>query len=193
VNRSAAAPGLRQAVRVRPGGRVLDVSRRADICRLPFEDASFDVVVCRQRLQMYPDRGLALSEMRRVLVREGLAAISVAGPMERSPVFGALADSLERHAGLPVAAGVRSLFTLSDAQDLRASLAWAGFADIRVATTRESTFLPSVTDLLRFVPGGRMGRTERTVIAELQRELAPWIDTEGLRLTMEVHRAVARR
>jgi SAM-dependent methyltransferase len=199
VNGSRTALDLLDALDIRPGDRVLDVGRRTDVGGLPFEDGSFDVVVCRQRLPMLPDRGLALSEMRRVLVDGGRATLSVGGPIERSTAFDALADSLERHAGVKVAASVRGLFALCDLDDLRASLACAGFADIRVGTLRETTFLPSVEELLRFVPRSHVSgvgltrHTERTVVAELQSELAPWVGADGLRLTMEVNRAVACR
>lgn len=186
---------------VRAGDRVLDVGRRTDIGCLPFEDASFDLVVCRQRLQLLADRGLALSEMRRVLVDGGRATISVSGPIERSVAFAALADSLERHAGVHVAATVRWLFSMPEPEDLWASLTWAGFADVQVGTSRETTFLPSVAELLRFVPRSRMDRssvglTERDaheVVADLERELDPWVGAGGLRLTVEVNTAVGRR
>jgi SAM-dependent methyltransferase len=201
VNGSRAALDLLDAVDVRSGDRVLDVGRRTDIGRLPFDDASFDVLVCRQRLQLFPDRGLALSEMRRVLVDGGRAALSVGGPIERSAVFAALADSLERHAGMKVAATVRCLFALSDPEDLHASLAYAGFADICVRSASETTLLPSVAELLRYVPGYRghgsrpalTDQAKRIVVGELERELAPWVGADGVRLTVEVNTAVARR
>ena len=201
MNASRPAFDLLDAAHVRPGDRVLDVGRRIDIGRLPFANASFDVVVCRQRLQIFRDRELALSEMRRVLTEGGRALISVCGSIERSPAFAALADSLDRNAGVRVAATVRWLFSLSDPQDLRASLACAGFADIQMRTTRETTVLPSVSELLRFVPrlrpdGSRAALTDGAkldVVADLERELAPWIGAGGVRLTMAVNTAVARR
>ena len=197
----AAALDLLDVAHARSGDRILDVGRRTDIGRLPFEDASFDVVVCRQRLQLFPERGLALSEMRRVLVDGGRAALSVGGPIERSAAFAALVRSLERHAGMRVAATVRWLFSLSDPEDLRASLACAGFTDIHVETERQTTLLPSVAELLRFVPRSLRGSSvvglsepeERRVVAELERELAPWVDADGLQLTIEVNTAVGQR
>jgi SAM-dependent methyltransferase len=88
------------------------------VASLPFPDASFDAVVCRQGLQRFPDRSRSLSEMRRVLVPGGRVAVAVWGPIQRSPAFAALADSLERHAGVQVAAAVRWLFSLSDPDDV---------------------------------------------------------------------------
>jgi SAM-dependent methyltransferase len=179
---------------------VLDVGRRSDVERLPFADGSFDAVVCRQRLQLLPDRTLALSEMRRVLADGGRAVLSVGGRIERSAAFAALANALERHAGVGLAASVHRLFSLPEPEDLRASLACAGFTDILVDIGRETTSLPSAADLLRFVPrspggtaAGLTDHIERAVVADLHRELAPWIGPQGLRLTMDVNTAIATR
>jgi SAM-dependent methyltransferase len=48
--------------------------RPADAMQLPFADQSFDTVVCQFGVMFFPDKGKALSEMRRVL-RPGGAAI----------------------------------------------------------------------------------------------------------------------
>ena len=45
--------------------------RQADALALPFADGSFDLVICQQGLQFFPDRPLALRQMRRVLVPGG--------------------------------------------------------------------------------------------------------------------------
>ena len=44
---------------------------------LRLTDASFDVVLCQQGLQFFPDKPLAMREMRRVLARGGRIALSV--------------------------------------------------------------------------------------------------------------------
>jgi hypothetical protein len=144
--------------------------------------------------------------MRRVLEEGGRAAIAVCGSIERSAAFAALADSLDRHAGVRVGATVRWLFSLSDPEDLRASLACvAGVRRLRRhphgngagndgAPVREGPAAISA-------PVARAGgspdalpvRARRVVLAELERELATWIGAEGFRLTMEVNTAVARR
>src|SRR5262249_1850701 len=66
---------------------------------LPLEDAAFDVVLCQQGLQFFPDRVAALQEMHRVLVPGGRLALSVWGPIASSPGFAVLAEALARHVG----------------------------------------------------------------------------------------------
>ena len=52
---------------------------------LPFDDGSFDLVLCQLGLQFFPDRPLALREMRRVLAPSGRVALSVYSAIEHTP------------------------------------------------------------------------------------------------------------
>jgi SAM-dependent methyltransferase len=211
----------RRAVeRVRPGGTVVGLDRlpaapalagaageavrwrRGDPSRLPFEDACFDAVACQQSLQLLPDRTGALREMWRVLAPSGRVGVAVWGPIERSPALAALAGSLERHAGVRVAAAVRWLFSLPAPEELHACLAGAGFGGIRVLTARRTVRFASVGEFLRrYVPGSPVGPAtmhmpeddKRKVVADLEAALAPWVDERGLRVATEVNTAVAER
>ncbi len=51
--------------------------RQADALQLPFEDASFDAVVCQFGAMFFPDRAKAYAEAKRVLKPGGLFAFSV--------------------------------------------------------------------------------------------------------------------
>ncbi len=169
---------------------------------LPFPDAVFDTALCRQELQLLPDRSRALSEIRRVLVPGGRIAVSVWGPIERNPAFDALADAFQRHAGIGAAAAVRWLFCLSDPGDLRALLSAAGFEAIRVAPARRSTQLPSVADFvgcaasrppLDAAVDPLADDVRRRILDDLESRLGPWLDTDGLTVATETNTAVGRR
>src|SRR5688572_3719938 len=128
IHGSVGANDLFRSIGLRSGERVLDVAYgTSTTSSLPFDDASFDTVLCRHGLQLVRDRSGALSGMRRVLVPSGRVGVSVLGRIERSPAFAVLADSLNRHAGVRVAAAVHWLFSLSEPDDLRALMAEAGF------------------------------------------------------------------
>jgi 2-polyprenyl-6-hydroxyphenyl methylase/3-demethylubiquinone-9 3-methyltransferase len=94
---------------------------------LPFPDASFDAVTCVNVLQHVADTQALLSEVRRVLVADGLLAVAV-------PFHGRLRNALvalgsfERHYD-PLAPEVR-FYT---ARSLRALLHDFGFEQVRVA------------------------------------------------------------
>jgi SAM-dependent methyltransferase len=54
-------------------GSIADV--QADLTRLPFEDAAFDVVICNHVLEHIPDDVAAMRELRRVLSERGVALL----------------------------------------------------------------------------------------------------------------------
>ena len=68
--------------------------REASADALPFEDGSFDVVLCQQGLQFFPARAAAVGEMRRVLRPGGVAGIAVWAEGHPLEPFGVYGDEL---------------------------------------------------------------------------------------------------
>ena len=66
---------------------------------LPFAEGTFDVVLCQQGLQYFPDRDKAMKEMARVLAPGGRIALNVWGALERQPFFMALVDAIATFLG----------------------------------------------------------------------------------------------
>jgi ubiquinone/menaquinone biosynthesis C-methylase UbiE len=120
------------------GSSVLPVA--ADGQALPFNDASFDAVICQLGLQFFPDPARGVGEFRRVLCEGGRVAICVISTPDRAPMWGNLADVLSRF--LPELQDVLFLsFALHDPNRLEAMLVGAGFRDVRVEhTMREDSF-----------------------------------------------------
>ncbi len=58
--------------------------RQADALRLPFADASFDVVVCQFGVMFFPDKPQAFAEARRVLAPGGTLIFNVWGRIEEN-------------------------------------------------------------------------------------------------------------
>lgn len=98
--------------------------------RIPLEDGSFDVVLCGMGLQFFTDRVAALSEIRRVLALGGRFVANVPGPTP-APLR-AMADGLRRHVGPGSAGFVDTVFSLHDADELRALADEAGFRHVEV-------------------------------------------------------------
>ncbi|MGO9886893.1 MAG: class I SAM-dependent methyltransferase [Solirubrobacteraceae bacterium] len=61
---------------------------------LPFDDGSFDVVLCQQGLQFFPARAAAVGEMRRVLRPGGVAGVAVWASGHPLEPFGVYGDEL---------------------------------------------------------------------------------------------------
>lgn len=71
--------------------------REGDAVKMPFEEGDFDVVMCQQGLQFFPDKTAALSEMYRILVDGGHLGICVWKSTEHNPHSLARAEALARH------------------------------------------------------------------------------------------------
>ncbi len=175
--------------------------REGNAMALPFADHAFDVVVCQQGLQFFPEAGTALREMHRVLVPGGRLALAVWCAIESSPGHQALAQALERHAGAEAAALMSAVFRLGDARTLQTLLTAAGFRAVRVRRERRIARFPSPEAFTRWmVVGSVLGRTGvqvhnealTAVIREVNGALEPYMHADGLAFPMEAHLAVGR-
>ena len=71
---------------------------KADICKLPFQDNSYDYIFCNHVLEHIPDDGKAMRELYRVLKLGGIAILQVPLENERLTTFedASITDSKER-------------------------------------------------------------------------------------------------
>tara|TARA_B100000768_G_C11223815_1_gene351818 strand:+ start:374 stop:1147 length:774 start_codon:yes stop_codon:yes gene_type:complete len=71
---------------------------KADICNLPFEDDSFDVVFCNHVLEHIPDDKKAMQELFRVLKKGGFGVFQIPQDMSRENTFedASITDKEER-------------------------------------------------------------------------------------------------
>ena len=113
--------------------------REANAMSLPFDDASFDLVVCQQMLQFAPDPGVALAEARRVLAPGGRLVLATWRPRHELPFFETLGEIAERHLGT----SNEKRFRLGDDLALRTLLVEAGFTDVGIETVTRTELHPS--------------------------------------------------
>jgi ubiquinone/menaquinone biosynthesis C-methylase UbiE len=164
-------------------------------------DASFDVVVCQQGLQFFPDKSAALREIRRVLGPGGRALLSVWKSMGPYPV--AVGNALERCVGLETATKFRaSRVGLPDEDALRRMLTEAGFRDVRIRPSAMVVQLPSIE---KFVLGHLSGTPVAGAVAALDDEeraalaglvkmaLQPYANGDGVAVPDEINIAIAHQ
>lgn len=177
--------------------------RQSDAASMPFADAEFDVVLCQQGLQYFPDRTAALCEMARVLAPGGRLALSVWLSLERRPFFLALVAAVESHLRTEEAASFRGSMGFIEAEALRSLVTAAGFRDVHLRLEIKMGRHPSPEE---FVLGAlaasplagavsAMPDTARTamvhdVIQSLRAQ--SYIDDGGLAVPMEGHVVTAR-
>ncbi|MDQ4044115.1 MAG: methyltransferase domain-containing protein, partial [Chloroflexota bacterium] len=135
--------GILQAHARRAGVDIQPVERSAD--SLPFDDGTFDVVLCQQGLQFVPDRQMAVREMHRVLRDGGRAGVSIWRDAEHQGLLGAISEAIDRQFGTPA----NDPFRMGDADEVRDLFARAGFSDIAIEPVRRRVRFPSADQLVR--------------------------------------------
>jgi ubiquinone/menaquinone biosynthesis C-methylase UbiE len=101
---------------------------------LKAEDASFDLTVCQQGLQFFPEKVKALKEMSRVTRPGGRIVVAVWGSLEQAPFFEEICAGLEETLPSSIADIMKAPFSFGDPQQLAAVGEEAGLKNIEVKT-----------------------------------------------------------
>ena len=112
--------------------------RQGDAADLPYEDGSFDAVLCQSGLMFFPDRAGALREMARVAAPGGTVAVQVWDRLEGQAGYGAMYEAFAEHLGPEATPLETSYWSLGDL-DLMGSLFEAAGLRVTGARTRQST------------------------------------------------------
>ncbi|HET9887085.1 MAG TPA: methyltransferase domain-containing protein [bacterium] len=127
--------------------------RRGNAAALPVrDDEKFDVIVCQQGLQFFPEKQTAIGEIRRVLAPGGRIAVSTWRSLEENALFRDLHRVAERHLG----SVVDHRHGFGDSGALQELLTAAGFHDVQVE---------AMSRLVRFEDGATFLRLNTTAIA----------------------------
>ncbi|MGW0822446.1 class I SAM-dependent methyltransferase [Streptomyces sp. NPDC002845] len=122
---------------------------QASADKLPYEDAAFDVIICSQGAQFFPDLDAALTEAARVLRPSGRIALTVWAAKELSPYFDAQYRVIEEHGSPEETAAFTRAFSCT-ADRLTAGFTAAG---LREGTVHELTRDVVTPPLTYWVPG----------------------------------------
>lgn len=111
-------------------GTVREVAwRQADAMKLPFDDGSFDTVVCQFGIMFFPDKPAAMAEARRVLRPGGTFIFSVWDRIEDNEIADVVTNALgEVFPGDPPRFMARTPHGYHDKAAIFSDLAKGGFA-----------------------------------------------------------------
>jgi len=161
---------------------------------LGLPDDSFDVVLCQQGLQFFPDKALALREMSRVLVHGGRIALSVWNSV--GIYNSAVGEALARFLGNEAAAGFLASRKVPAKEEVQRLAMEAGFSDVRVRVSRIDVRLPRldqfVLDHLAATPIASVvaavdRETRRQIGTSVMEKLRRYADGDGVTYPEETH------
>jgi ubiquinone/menaquinone biosynthesis C-methylase UbiE len=169
---------------------------------LPFAEGSFEVVLCQQGLQYFPDRTLAMREMARVLVPGGRLSLNVWGAMRRQVFHTALVEAIGTYLGTEATKAFDLAFSLHTVGELRTLANDAGLKDIKVRFEHRTIRHPDPSTL-------GMGFMQATPLAgqflalsndarlafgaQVGSKLQDYVDDAGMAAPMENHFLTATR
>ncbi len=122
--------------------------RRGDVGDLPFDDESFDAVVCQMAMMFFPDRPGAFMEMRRVLTPGGRLGVVVPASLDLQPAYRVFVDVAVAHAGHEAEALLGAYWSCGDLDALASEAAASGLAITDRATIEGTARFDSPDDFV---------------------------------------------
>jgi len=128
--------------------------RPADGTALPFDDGSFDAVVCQFGVMFYPDRILGYREAARVLKPGGSFSFNTWDSHAHNALCGFVHRKVVEMFPDDPPAFLEIPFAYNDLSVIKAELQEAGFADVHFSVLRRESRAPSAREVaLGFVAG----------------------------------------
>jgi ubiquinone/menaquinone biosynthesis C-methylase UbiE len=138
----------------------------ANALEMPFESGTFDLCLCLQGLQFFPDRRAGFAEMRRVLKPSGRLVATIWGPLETNKGHHAVVQALERQN--VDAAPAKRACSFADAEQIKQTAASAGFQNIKLDTEDGLSEFASIESFLEGMTRG--SPSTRHAVARLSDE-----------------------
>jgi ubiquinone/menaquinone biosynthesis C-methylase UbiE len=174
--------------------------REGNATALPLLDKTFDLVLCQQGLQFFPDRLASSKEMYRVLVPNGRLALSVWSSVNNCPGFQSLAEALGNHIGSEAAAFMQSPFSLARESELRSLVEEAGFHDVKIRPATKRLTFPSPEEFVkRYVAASPLAsivaraenKSQQALLDNVRNALQPYVKPDGFAFPIETHFVLA--
>jgi ubiquinone/menaquinone biosynthesis C-methylase UbiE len=168
--------------------------RSGDAASLPFEDASFDVVVSQFALMYFPDRVASLGEMWRALAPGGRLAVAAWASIEHARGYEILVELADRQCGRAAADVLAAPFVLGDRAELAKLVESSGISEATVTLHEGSIRFPSVQEFVRIeVKGSPLAEmvsdeVMQSLAAEAEDALAEFVVPSGeIVMPMDAH------
>ena len=172
--------------------------QRADAQQLPFDDASFDLVLCLFGIMFFPDKVQANAEARRVLRPGGRYVLATFNSLDLNPVPKAAGEAVATLFPEDPRYMERGPFSYTEAGLVEQDLRSVGFQNIELETVELSS-LVSAQDAAHGIVLGSPFRAEierldpsalERATAAVEQALQPW---DGTSTAMSAHIATATR
>lgn len=135
--------------------------READALHLPFDDQSFDLVVCQFGVMFFPDKVAGNAEARRVLRDGGRYLVAIWDHIEKNPLSELAHQTMqELFPDNPPMFMKRGPFSYGDTSRIDQDLRDAGFADVKIETIERVSRSPSAHDAASGLTYGSPMRVE---------------------------------
>jgi SAM-dependent methyltransferase len=176
--------------------------RLGSALEMPFPDGSFDVVLCQQGLQYFPDRQLAMKEIARVLSPGARVSLNVWGAMERHAFVMPFVEALGVFLGAEAKSAFDLAYSLNTREELHALAAGAGLRDAKVRFEQRTIRAPDVAEFaMGFVQASPVAAkymalpdNERAKFgAYIANKLTGYVDDAGMAAPQENHFLLAAR
>jgi ubiquinone/menaquinone biosynthesis C-methylase UbiE len=170
--------------------------RQADAQHLPFDDATFDLVVCLFGVMFFPDKVRAHAEARRVLRPDGRYVLVTFDRLDRNPVPKAAGEAVASLFPDDPRYMERGPFSYADAAIVEQDLRAAGFETIEIETVELSSRVTARDAAHGIVLGspfrGEIERLDASALARataaVEQALQVW---DGTQAPMSAHMATA--
>jgi ubiquinone/menaquinone biosynthesis C-methylase UbiE len=122
---------------------------------LELDTDSFDAVICRIALMLFPNPAKALTDMRRVVKPGGKVAVMVYAALEKNPYHGIFHKTVRRLGNIrPPAPGEPWMYALGEPEALEEVYSRANFLGVSVCAVPVHRRLPSAADAVENMKKG---------------------------------------
>ncbi len=199
------APPMIAVARRKANERGVDIAFvEADAEHPPVREGGYDVVLCQQGLQFFPEVSAALKAMCGALTPGGRLGVAVWQPQHRQDLVSELEASLKRNLG--ERASLNQPFSFGSRERLESELQAAGFQDIEIEEVERVVhhpsaeryvgmmFRPAAAVMPEFasITDAEMAEYVARINADLAEKMNPFRAGEGLDMMMRAWIATAR-